>query len=109
MICLLTLIQLTIALPFMVSQQKLQQASAVYEPESINQSASLGRVFMPMWDSFLGYGTTRLDLADKILQYQRLRWKHSLWCEHIVDEEQKELARYAGLNRGSTGRIAVMY
>ena len=82
MICLLTLIQLTLASPLMVSQRKLQQAMdqtimnrdlnmaalAEYEPELIIQSRSL------MWDPFVGFITRRQD--------QRPR-KHSLWYETI--------------------------
>ena len=111
MICLLTLIQLTIGSPFMANQRKLQQAMnqtiinkdlnkaalANYEFESIEKSSFSN----PLPNSFVGF----------ITMPQR---RHSLWYEHIVNDDEERLTRYAvsydiAVRYGLTGNIAVMY
>ena len=116
MICLLALIQLLIASPIMISQRKLQQAMdqtimnrdinmaafANYEPELIEESSSTN----PLPNPFVGFITSRYN--------QKPRWRHSLWYEHIINDDQKRSTRYAvsygiAVRYGSTGKIAVMY
>ena len=111
MICLLTLIQLTIASPIMANQRKLHKAMyQTIKSKDLKKAALANYVF----ESILESSSSNPPPHPFVGFITMPRRRHNLWYEHIVNDDQKRPTQYAvsygiAVRYGSTGQIAVMY